>query len=68
MGAEEFRLATAFWQAIQARGPSDCAPEDDLRLREDRFQRGHMLGIYWETVGRWVLMRAKRSLSARLCA
>ena len=33
-------------------------------MRSDKFQRGHMLAIYWETVGRWALMRAKRDALA----
>ena len=37
-------------------GPDDVDP----RLQENRFQTGHMLAIYWETVGRWVMMRARR--------
>ena len=36
----------------------------DPRLLEDRFQNGHMLAIYWETVGRWVMMRAVRDALA----
>ena len=63
-GTKEFELAEKSWRAIQARGPGGDAPEDDPRLREDRFQRGHMLSIYWETAGRWVLMRAKRDALA----
>ena len=45
-GTKEFKLAAKPWQAIQARGPGGSAPEDDPRLREDKFQWGHMLGIY----------------------
>jgi hypothetical protein len=36
----------------------------DPRLLDERFQNGHMLGIYWETVGRWVMMRARRDAAA----
>ena len=36
----------------------------DDRLREERFQIGHMIGIYWATVARWMLMRAKRDAAA----
>ena len=32
----------------------------DTRLQEERFQSGHMLGIYWETIARWGFMRAER--------
>ena len=37
---------------------------DDVRLREERFQIGHMIGIYWATVARWMMMRAKRDAAA----
>jgi hypothetical protein len=32
----------------------------DPRLREARFQDGHMIAIYWDTVARWTMMRARR--------
>ena len=38
--------------------------EDDARIREKRFQVGHMIGIYWATVARWMMMRAKRDAAA----
>ena len=47
----------SYWQEIQA------AP-DDARFREPRFQTDHMLAMYWETVGRWVTMRAARDAAA----
>ena len=47
----------ALWEAIQLK-------EDDARLGEERFQIGHMIGIYWATVARWILMRAKRDAAA----
>ena len=43
----------AHWDSIQLK-------KDDSRLREERFQVGHMIGIYWSTVARWMVMRAKR--------
>ena len=33
---------------------------NDPRLRQERFQTGHMLAWYWDTVARWMMMRAKR--------
>jgi hypothetical protein len=36
----------------------------DPRFQEQRFQCGHMIGIYLETVGRWAMMRARRDASA----
>ena len=47
----------AHWEAIQLK-------EADARLREERFQIGHMIGIYWATVARWMMMRAKRDAVA----
>ena len=32
----------------------------DPRLRQKKFQDGHMLGIFWDTVGRWMAVRARR--------
>ena len=45
------------WETIQLQ-PSDP------RLREERFQNGHMLAIYWDTVARWMMMRAQRDAAA----
>ena len=36
----------------------------DERMRQERFQTGHMLAIYWETVARWMMMRARRDAVA----
>ncbi len=47
----------AYWESIQLR-------PNDVRLREERFQIGHMIGIYWATVARWMMMRAKRDAVA----
>ena len=44
------------WESIQLR------PSDD-RLQHQRFQTGHMIAIYWETVARWMMMRATRDAS-----
>ena len=41
------------WARIQLR-------TDDPRLAEERFQTGHMLAWYWDTVARWMMMRASR--------
>ena len=45
------------WESIQLR-PSD------VRLQHKRFQEGHMIAIYWETVARWMMMRARRDAKA----
>jgi hypothetical protein len=50
--------------AIKSSWESICLQPDDARLREERFQNGHMLAIYWETVTRWIVMRAKRDAAA----
>ena len=42
-----------YWNSIQMR-------QSDTRLCEERFQIGHMLAIYWDTVSRWMMMRARR--------
>ena len=38
--------------------------DDKKRLGEERFQTGHMIAIYWATVARWIMMRAKRDAVA----
>ena len=38
--------------------------ELDERLREPRFQQGHMLAMFWETCGPWMAMRAKHDALA----
>lgn len=45
------------WESIHLRA-------SDGRLQEERFQKGHMIAIYWETVARWMVMRAKRDATA----
>ena len=47
----------AHWESIQL-------STDDTRIREERFHTGHMVGIYWTTVARWLLRRAKRDAAA----
>ena len=49
---------------IEASWNSICLQPDDPRLREERFQNGHMIAIYWETVSRWITMRSKRDAAA----
>ena len=36
----------------------------DRRLREDRYQKGRMIGSYWDTVAWWMNMRAARDAAA----
>ena len=47
----------AHWASIQLQ-------RDDTRLTGQRFQIGHMIGIYWSTVARWMTMRARRDAVA----
>ena len=47
------RALQVAWESMQMR-PSDA------RLQQRNFQDGHMIAIYWETVARWMVMRAKR--------
>ena len=42
-----------YWESIQLK-------DDDPRLGDDRFQKGHMIAISWATVARWMNMRAIR--------
>ena len=41
------------WERIQMK-------PNDARLSEERFQVGHMVAWYWDTVARWIMMRARR--------
>ena len=59
-----FRAAAECWEQIRARDSRVEGVEADDRLRAPRFQNGYMLGIYWETCGRWALMRARRDAAA----
>ena len=51
------RSVAESWEAIQLQ-------RSDARLREERFQNGHMIAIYWETVARWIMMRSQRDAAA----
>ena len=51
------RAIARYWEQIQLR-PSDP------RLLQERFQVGHMIAIYWETIARWIVMRATRDAKA----
>ena len=46
--------------ALKAAWESRAVKDNDPRLAEERFQKGHMIGTYWDTVARWMVMRAKR--------
>ena len=49
---------------IAAHWHSIALKVSDARLAEERFQTGHMLAIYWDTVARWMMMRAQRDAAA----
>ena len=55
--SEAYKRVVDLWQTIQL---DDGGDDVDARLFEARFQQGHMLAIYWETVGPWMTMRAQR--------
>ena len=55
---------TTLPEAIETSWNSACLQPNDPRLREERFQNGHMIAIYWDTVVRWMMMRAKRDAAA----
>ena len=50
-------LVRESWTSIQYK-------PNDARLREERFQIGHMIAIYWSTVSRWMMQRARRDAKA----
>ena len=45
------------WNRIQMK-------PNDRRLGEDRFQTGHMIVWFWDTVARWMMMRARRDAAS----
>ena len=49
---------------ISASWNSILLKDSDSRLQEERFQNGHMIATHWETVARWIIMRAKRDAKA----
>ena len=53
-------IGNVFWPQLESVELS----VGDERLRQERFQTGRMLGIYWETVARWMMMRAKHDVVA----
>jgi len=57
----EYERARGLWDSIRLDSSHD---QVDARLRESRFQEGHMLGIYWETVAPWAVQRARRDARA----
>jgi len=53
--------AAALWDSIKHLDETDSV---DPRLLETRFQNGQMLAMFWETVGPWMAMRARRDAKA----
>ena len=49
---------------LQATWKKMLLKKDDARLREERFQVGHFLAIYWDSVARSIVKRARRDASA----
>ena len=45
------------WRRIQMK-------PNDPRLGEERFQTGHMIAWFWDTVARWMMMRARRDAAS----
>ena len=66
--SDEYKRVSELWNKIvvknQKGGPSDPETHIDERFREPRFQQGHMLGMFWETCGPWMAMRAKHDALA----
>jgi len=57
----DYERARALWDSIRVEA---CSASVDARLYERRFQEGHMLGIYWETVTPWAMARARHDARA----
>ena len=51
-------------KSIQAIWRKMLLKKDDPRLSEDRFQVGHFLAIYWDSVSRSIVKRARRDAQA----
>ena len=54
--SDAYRRVAKLWNTILVK---DDHGEVDERLREPRFQQGHMLALFWETCGPWMAMRAQ---------
>ena len=50
--------------SVKGAWDSICLKPNDARLSEERFQKGHMIACYWETVSRWMMMRSTRDAAA----
>ena len=59
--SEAYRRVAELWKTILVREDNG---ELDERLREPRFQQGHMLAMFWETCGPWMAMRAQHDALA----
>ena len=59
--SDAYKRVQTFWQSILLQ---DGGEDIDRRLREPRFQHGHMLAMFWETCGPWMFMRAQRDAHA----
>ena len=64
---EETRQALGVSKSWYDRFPHEISGGELQRiavLREERFQTGHMIAIYWSTVSRWMMQRARRDAKA----
>ena len=59
--SDAYRRVAKLWQTMLVK---DDHGEVDERLREPRFQQGHMLAMFWETCGPWMAMRAQHDALA----
>jgi len=59
--SESYRRAKALWESIMHASDGDAV---DARLRETRFQNGHMIAMFWETAAPWMMLRARRDARA----
>jgi len=61
--SDAYRRVADLWQTILVR---EEGGQIDERLRQPRFQRGHMLALFSETCGPWMTMRARHDARALL--
>ena len=56
-------LPAGVWRALHARfmpQPSDDESAEERRLQDPLFLDGHEVGIFWDTVARWIPRRCRR--------
>jgi hypothetical protein len=54
------RFPNTVWSAFESTFAQDSAERLDPRHREERFQKGFGLALYWDTLSRWMSRRSQR--------